>query len=65
MAISNCFKCISQTISSVMLCMAWWTQKLMVYFAICQKRVELPQVHSLCRGDPSATVCLLGAGRVE
>ena len=36
---------ISQTISSVIQCMAWWTQKHMVYFANCQNRVEPPQSH--------------------
>ena len=35
---------ISRTISSVMLCMAWWTRQLMAHFAKRQKRVEPPQV---------------------
>ena len=48
---------IPRTISCVMLCMAWWTQKVMVYFAKCHKRAEPPQVHALCRGDPSAPLC--------
>ena len=35
---------ISQTISSVMHCMACWTHNFVVCFASCQTRVEPPQV---------------------
>ena len=43
---------ISRTTSGVIQCMAWWTQKRMVYFANCANRVEPPQVPLTMQGRP-------------